>query len=284
LVGGADFSLERGNSVLFGELALGEGGGPALIGGLASGGTGARVLVLGRKYSQSYLSLHSRPFAFYSGAGTGERGLFTSIVWRPSRRASLSLSNDVHERDGGSDDEFGVSGSETFADATVKAGDFTFSVGEKLARASQAGSDGSTEETARLRSRVDVEYEPVRNIEFRIRFESLDARESQGGTAARSSSDLLRLDVNLTRWQPASVKAGFYTFSIADYGSRIYQFEAGIPYYPSLEMLKSDGSRCYVVLSLGTGRLGRAAVKLGRTLYTSGEERSDLAATYMVRF
>lgn len=284
LAGSTDLSLVRGGTMLFGEAALAEGGGPALIGGLASGGPGARVLVLGRKYSQSYLSLHSRPFAFYSGTGTGEQGLLTGIVWRPSKRGTISLSNDVHQREGSSDDGLGSSGSETFADATVAAGDFTFMLGEKLSRASQEGSGGSTEESTRLRSRLDVEYRPAHAVELRVRYENLGARETQGRTTARSTSDLLRLDVSLACRQTAAVKAGFYTFTIEDYAARIYQYEAGIPYYPSLEMLKSDGSRCYAVLSLGADRAGRAAIKVGRTLYEGGEEGLDLAGTYMVRF
>lgn len=281
--GSTDFSLEHRGSLVFGEAALGQGGGPAMLGGLASGNTNARVLVLGRKYSRSYVSLHSRPFAFYSGTATGEQGLLTYIVWRPSRRASISLSNDIHRRDSTSDDDLGTSGSETFADASVAAGDFTFTLGEKLSRASESGATG-TEETTRLRSRLDVEYQPARAVEIRARYENLGSRVAQGGTTARSTSDLLRLDVGLACCRAASVKAGCYTFTVEDYAARIYQYEAGVPYYPSLEMLKGDGSRCYAVLSLGTDITGRAAVKVGRTVYEGGDEGTDLAASYMVRF
>jgi hypothetical protein len=178
----------------------------------------------------------------------------------------------------------GTSGSETFADATVGAGDFTLLMGEKLSRVSEAGAGGITEETERLRSRVDVEYKPVRGLEVRARYELVGARVARGGVASRSTSDLLRLDASLAWRNAGSVKAGFYTFTIEDYSSRIYQYEAGLPYYPSLEMLKGDGSRCYAVLSLGGDRVGRAAIKAGRTRYSGGEEEVDLAATYMIRF
>ena len=307
IMGSADVWRRSGRTITFCEVALGQGGGPALLGGIASECPGVKLLVLGRDYSGSYLSLHSRPFAFYSGNGEGEQGLFTGIVFEPSPVGSISLGNDLHRRGDRENGAFAQSGSETFADVRVEAGDFTFLVGEKLTRGeeppspleaeplalsalsgAEAGGEAAepdqTEESKRLRTRIDIQYEPARSASFRFRFETLDATNSVGLLAARSASDLVRVDASLAPWKPLAIKAGFYAFSIGDYASRIYQYESGLPYYPQLELLKSDGSRWYCVLSFDTGGFGRIAAKFGRTLYESDEDRSELLAAYVGRF
>ena len=316
--GSADLWWQSGRTITFGEVALCQGGGPALLGGIASERQDVRVLVLGRDYSESYLSLHARPFAFYSGIGQGEQGLFTGIVFRPSPVGSVSLGNDLHRRGGDEEGALAQSGSETFADIRIKAGDFTFTLGEKFARGeeppspveieelvgafgpaplisgdmsadvpadmAEAADIDQTEESRRLRSRFDIQYAPVRKASFRFRYEALDATSSEGLISARSTSDLLRLDASLVPVEPLTVKVGFYAFSIEDYASRIYQYESGLPYYPQLELLKSDGSRWYCVLLFDTGGFGRIAAKFGRTLYESGEDRQELLAAYVGRF
>jgi hypothetical protein len=79
------------------------------------------------------------------------------------------------------------------------------------------------------------------------------------------------------------IRAGFYVFTIEDYASRIYQYEPGVPYYPVIEMLKSDGSRWYLVLSFDMKRFGRLTSKYGRTLYSGGEDRSGFLFYYSLR-
>ncbi|MFZ1948179.1 MAG: hypothetical protein WAW06_11585 [bacterium] len=311
LAGGLDVTARRGESVIFAEAAVadgaaGAGRSGAVLAGLASEMPRTEVLVVGRCYGRDYLALHSRPFGFYSGLATGERGLYTGLRLKLWAAASLDLGNDLHERPspGGGAPEH--SGSETFGDLKVKTGDFVISVGGKLVRgeeppeaitdttyaaravgASAAGRGKAadpTEETQRLRSRLDIEYRPVAGTRLRARYENLRAERSESGDTVRSAADLLRLDAAIDRWRPMGVDLGFYVFSVGDYYARIYQYEAGMPYYPSLEMLQSDGSRWYAVVSLGTAGLGKIAAKYGRTLYDNGEEASQLLASYTLRF
>ena len=285
MICGADLSIRAGDGILFAEGALGEGRGRAFLGGLAVDRPQADLIMVARSYSEEYLNLHSRPFAFYSGVGVGEQGLFTGFTFKPFRAGSVSVGNDVHKKSGDGEDGFADSGSETFVDLNLDVGDFGFLVGEKLAHSEDAPSAGGSTatQTSRFRSRLGVEYEAARGVELRIRYESLGATEAESGALARSSSDMLRLDASLDRWRPASFKAGFYTFSVEDYAARLYQYEAGLPYYPSLELLKSDGSRWYAVILLDMKAFGRIAAKYGRTIYTDGEESSGLLASYMMR-
>jgi hypothetical protein len=292
LAGGANISVQQGQAMVFAEGALDEGGRGALIGGLAFDRSGTEFLLMGRRYSEKYLSLHSRPFAFYSGLGTGERGLFALVTFKPLRKGQISIGSDLHRKTGGEDGSFSTSGSETFVDLNLDVGSFAFALGEKLSRNEEPPSatgngggsvGGGTEETARLRSRVDVTYRPAPKMDLRVRYETLAAKKTESGSLTGSTSDVLRFDLSLDRWRPATINTGFYTFSVEAYASRVYQYEAGIPYYPSLEMLKSDGSRWYAALSFEVKPLGKIAAKFGRTLYKDGEDKSELLATYMMR-
>jgi hypothetical protein len=112
----------------------------------------------------------------------------------------------------------------------------------------------------------------------------LRSREDARDLTDTYSSHLMRLDVRLTAVSWGTLKAGFYAFKIEDYSSRLYQYEPGLPYYPSLEMLKSDGSRCYLIGVLVMGRAGSATLKFGATSYDTGETREDLRFDYGVRF
>jgi hypothetical protein len=287
--GSLDLSLERGDAKVFAEGALGGKAGAALA-GLAVRRPHSEVLVLGRSYAPEYVSLHAAPFAFYSGLGRGERGLLTVIKFKPAVAGQLSITNDLHQElraDGG----FRASGSETFVDLTIDSGPFSFALGEKLATSQEpppeSAASGSvargTRDTARLRSRVDLGYTPIRGLSLRARYEVLTATEAEAGATGRSASDVLRLDLSLAALKPLKVDAGFYAFSVADWASRVYQYEAGVPYYPTLELLKSDGSRWYAAVSWDAKSLGKIAVKFGRTLYEDGEEHSELLASYMLR-
>ena len=93
----------------------------------------------------------------------------------------------------------------------------------------------------------------------------------------------MRLDANFRKLRPAEIRAGFYVFTIGRWASRIYQYEPGVPYYPVIEMLKSDGSRWYLVLSFDMERFGRLSAKYGRTEYAGGEDRSGFLFYYSLR-
>jgi hypothetical protein len=94
----------------------------------------------------------------------------------------------------------------------------------------------------------------------------------------------VRFDVSADRLGPAAIDAGFHVFRVEDYAARIYQYEAGLPYYPSLALLKSDGSRWYGVLALDLRAWGKIAAKYGVTVYDDGQEDSSLMASYTARF
>jgi len=283
-IGSCDLSLLAGNTAFFVQGALSEGGGAALA-GFGYDRHKLELLVLGRYYNERFLSLHARPFAFYSGYATGERGVLTRLAFRPFGKALVSVGNDLHER---RPDEKGLpspSGSESFLDVEVPLGSITLSVGEKLLLTEEppARPDDPTESRSRLRSRFDVRYDAARWLDIRSRYENLRYSGDKAGERETSTSDLLRLDLAVRVTRRATLKVGFHTFTIGSYGARLYQYEPGLPYYPAMEMLKSDGSRWYSVLSFDMAPWGKVAAKYGMTAYSAGEERSQFMAYYSVR-
>jgi hypothetical protein len=271
---------------VFGEAGFSQTGGLAFIGGVAFERPNVDLLALGRKYAREYLSLHSRPFSAYSRQTAGEEGLFLSLTLKPAARTAIVISNDLHRKDEGHGRPLNPSGSETLFELGVGFGAFDVRVSEKIANREEPpeGIDDLTSRRSRFRTRLDLEYKAHRVLRLRLRLEDLLSREEAGDFTDRYSSDLMRLDMRLAAVSWGTLKAGFYAFRIEDYSSRIYQYEPGLPYYPSLEMLKSDGSRCYLMGVIDLGRVGSATLKYGATSYDTGETREDLRFDYGIRF
>jgi len=285
LMGSLDLSLEVRETIAFAQWAVADGGGGALIAGLAVDRNKTRFLMVGRAYNDTYLSLHSRPFAFYSGVATGERGVLARIGFEPVGRLSVSIGSDLHQKRIPAQGLSRPSGSESYLDLSYKVGKVTLSLREKLLVSNEPpeGEGRPTEERRRLRSRLDAGYRASSWLSLRLRYENLRASEDEGEGTERSSSDLLRVDADFRKLRPAEIRAGFYVFTVGRWASRIYQYEPGVPYYPVIEMLKSDGSRWYLVLSFNMKRFGRMSAKYGRTEYAGGEDRSGFLFYYSLR-
>ncbi|MFH1311852.1 MAG: helix-hairpin-helix domain-containing protein [Candidatus Eisenbacteria bacterium] len=285
LVGSVDLSLSGSESMLFAEVATTREGREAMLGGLAFDRSPVSLLMLGRLYDDRFLSLHARPFAFYSGVGTGERGLFAQLTLKPIPAGRVAIGSDLHRKRGKEGAVSDPSGSESFLNLEWSAGDLTLSLGEKLLRSETPpeGEGDLTEKKMRLRSRLDARYEVTRSMWLRARYELLRAETDAGTGRERSSSDLLRLDGGIGIGKIAEVKAGVSVFTIGDYASRIYQYEPGLPYYPTLEMLKSDGTRWYSIVSLRGEAFGGLTAKYGRTAYSSDDDRSAFMFYYSLK-
>ncbi len=285
LMGSIDVSLEVRETLAFAQGAVADGGGKALIAGLAFDRKKLEFLMVASTYDDTYFGLHSRPFAFYSGIATGERGILARIAFEPVSRMAVSIGSDLHEKRMLEEGLSRPSGSESFLDLSFKVGDATLSLGEKLLVSHEppGGEGRPTEERRRLRSRLDARYKASRWLSLRLRYENLRASEDEGEGAERSSSDLMRFDADFRKLKPAEIRAGFYVFTIGEWASRIYQYEPGVPYYPVIEMLKSDGSRWYLVLSFDMDRFGRLSVKYGRTEYAGGQDRAGFLFYYSLR-
>jgi hypothetical protein len=282
----ADLTFVGDEFAAFGEGALSRTGGGAVLAGIGFERPGVDMLALGRKYDRDYLSLHSRPFSAYSRATAGEEGLFLRLTLRPERGVSIAVSNDIHRKDLGGGAAMNPSGSETLFDLGVAFGDFRVDVSEKVTGSEEPPErvDDPTTERARYRTRFDLEYRPHRMLWLRFRVEDLRSREESGSQTDKYSSGLMRLDTRFLVNARFTLKAGFYAFRIEDYSARIYQYEPGLPYYPSLEMLKTDGSRWYLIWVLDLDRAGSATLKFGATSYNTGEDRKDLRFDYGLRF
>ncbi len=285
LTGSVDLTLAGSESMLFAEAAGTREGREALLGGFAFDRSRVSFLMLGRLYDDRFLSLHARPFSFYSGVGTGERGLFAQLILKPIPAGRVTVGNDLHRKRGKEGSVSDPSGSESFLNLEWSTGDLTLSVGEKMLRSETPPEreGDSTEKKMRFRSRLDARYEVTRSMWLRARYELLHAETDAGAGRERSSSDLLRLDSGIGIGKIAEVKAGVSVFTIGDYASRIYQYEPGLPYYPALEMLKSDGTRWYSIVSLRGESFGGLTAKYGRTAYSDDEDRSAFLFYYSLK-
>jgi hypothetical protein len=284
-VGSVDFTYLGDGFGVFGEAGFSQAGGTAFLGGLAFERPNIDLLALGRKYARSYLSLHSRPFSAYARETAGEEGLFLRLTLKPAPTAVIAISNDIHRKDLGSGKGMNPTGSETLFEAGIGFGDFRVEVSEKIAAREYppGGVDDLTTDKERYRTRLDLEYRPHRILWLRLRIEDLRSREEAGPDIDKYSSGLMRLDIRLRAARRFTLKGGFHVFRVEDYSARLYQYEPGLPYYPSLEMLKSDGSRYYLIGVLKLGRAGSATLKFGATAYDTGERREDLRFDYGVR-
>lgn len=285
-IASADLTYMGGEFGLFGEAGLSQTGGTAFLGGVAFERSNIDLLALGRKYARTYFSFHSRPFSAYSRATAGEEGLFLRLTLKPAPRAVIVISNDLHRKDLGLGRSLNPAGSETLFEFGIGFGRFRVEVSEKITESEDppAGIDDPTTGQARYRTRVDLEYKPHRVLWLRLRLEGLRSNVERGAQTDKFSSDLMRLDMRLPALSWLTLKAGFHVFKVEDYSARLYQYEPGLPYYPSLEMLKSDGSRWYLIAVVRFGRAGSATVKFGRTQYDTGENREDFRFDYGVRF
>jgi hypothetical protein len=285
-IASADLTYMGGEFGLFGEAGLSQTGGTAFLGGVAFERPNLDLLALGRKYARSYFSLHSRPFSAYSRATAGETGLFLRLTLKPAPRTVIVVSNDLHRKDLGLGRGLNPTGSETLFELGIGFGAFRVEVSEKITESEDppSGVDDLTREQSRYRTRLDLEYKPHSILWLRLRLEGLHSGLERDAHTERYSSDLLRLDMRFAAASWLSLKAGFYAFRVEDYSSRLYQYEPGLPYYPSLEMLKSDGSRWYVIGVVRFDSAGSATVKFGTTQYDGDEKREDLRFDYGVRF
>jgi hypothetical protein len=280
-----DLVLSGDDGMVFAEVASARHGGEAVIGGVSIEQGRTDFLVMGRRYSAHFTSLHGRPFSYYSGLEVGEKGVFTCLTYRPVPNSMLSLGADLRSKASAGRYTMDPSGSEAFLDLEIEARAFAVAVGEKLVRAKEPASGGedTSEKRTRLRSRLDIRYEPARHLRFRARYENLRAESGVWGSEVRSSSDLVRFDSGLDLGRLVKMEAGVYVYSIGDYAARIYQYEAGLPYYPTLNLLKSDGSRWYIRASVSMDSFGRLTAKAGRTVYDDDADRLEFLFYYSWR-
>jgi hypothetical protein len=285
LLAALDLVWQSGEHALFAEAAAAAGG-QAILGGLAVDRSGVELLFLGRSYTTGLVSLHASPFAFYSGYATGERGVMARIAYRPASKMVFSVGSDLHDKAPAGSGLSRPSGSETFVDGEVGFGRFTVAAALKLllTRNPPSAQGDPVQDRTRLRSRLDIRYDPAGARWIRLRYEHLDFREDQGTARERLSSDLVRLDGGFAAGRVLLFRVGFYVFSVPGYDARLYQYEPGLPYYPSLQMLKSHGSRWYSVLSSDRPLPGKLAVKIAQVVYDNDSDRFETLIYYNVTF
>jgi hypothetical protein len=281
-LGSIDLVLSGGDGMIFAEAAASRHGGEAVIGGVGVERGHTDFLMLGRYYDREFVSLHGRPFSYYSGLETGERGLFTCLAFKPVANGILSIGGDVRKRCPSERFPTDRSGSEAFVELDLEGDAITVGVSERFVRSEQpaAGSGDGSGTRTRLRSRVDLKYDLTTSLWLRARYENLRAATGVRGIEERTTSDLVRLDMGLALAPSVEIKAGAYTFSVGSYEARIYQYEAGLPYYPTLQLLNCGGSRWYSIISLRMGPLGNLTAKAGWTNYNAGERRTEFLFYY----
>jgi hypothetical protein len=284
-LGSIDVVLSSGDGMVFIEAASSRGGGGAVIGGVSVDRGHTDFLVLGRHSDRDFVSLHGRPFSYYSGLETGERGVFTCLAFKPVPNGILSIGGDLRQRSSSDRYPGNRSGSEVFVDLDLESEPLAVSFSERFVRSEQppTGSDKGSEVRTRLRSRIDLKYDVTNSVWLRARYENLRARNEMGSSEERSASDLIRLDIGFRPLRSVEVRAGAYSFSVDSYDARIYQYEAGLPYYPTLQLLNCGGSRWYSIISLRTPSLGSLTAKAGRTVYDGDTNRTEFLFYYSLR-
>ncbi len=279
-VASLDFSLRKSGANLSAEGAISNSGGKSGIVSVGIQGEKAEVAVVLRKYGELLRNVHSNPFSSYSDP-RGEEGVYLRAVLKPLKIGRLYISNDVHRRV-----RSGVlssKGSQTLLRIDLNMQKVDLALSTKITGKQTLTSSSCWESSRRERIRFDVEHRPVRSRGLRLRYERVKSKVGTGTCEVRGKSELVRLDLWASLLNSLTFKAGVYAFSVGSSSSEIYQYETGLPYYPSLEVLKDDGMRWYALLSIESRRFGKLTLKGSCTNYESGEKRRDLRFEYRVR-
>ncbi len=270
IMGGIDFAYGTRSNSFFGEFATSGTGKKAYLGGLLVRGKTTEAFAIARHYENGFFNRHQGSFAYYSNIGDGETGLFMLFSFEPYAKALLRIGNDVHSQS--RPQALKRSGSESFVNVRFDTQRLVLCLDEKLKRSDEAS------HTERLRSRIELAYRPRSGFEMRVRYEHIGASEEEPARTS-SQSELLRFDFTFEKGD-LRIQTGIYAFTVEDYAARIYQFEPGLPYYPTMQVLRSDGSRWYVRLSYRHQRIGRFALKFDRTSYEESSETKNLLFYY----
>ncbi|MBD3288400.1 hypothetical protein GF337_06310 [candidate division KSB1 bacterium] len=268
----ADFDLMWRQFRAFGELAQSKSKGMGVIAGTNIRLNPLNFLVLYRKYSKSFHSLHGSGFGERGGNPANERGFYYGFKYNFLKNATLAVYYDIYKYPWRTYYEnLPTDGNDFLCQLEYKINSatlITVRYKNKQRQLAENTADYYDRDTKRYfdqlkqNVRLQLDYKPISNLKLRGRLE-----KSTYSLKRKSSGMLIYQDIRYKYSDIMTVYSRLTFFDTEDYESRVYQFENDVPYVLTNQMLYGKGSRWYICMVFSLFGKIRCSIKYSVTDY-----------------
>ncbi len=247
-----DFSYQLHNANIFGEAALSESGGKAILTGLiASLAPQVDVAVLYRKYDRNFHSLYGNAFG-EATRNSNEEGLYFGVKFYPHKKVVLSAWFDHYIFPWSTYTADGPSKGHQYQGALIykphKKINLTLRYRYEQKEQNEPGNTTSMDQlivAERNNTGADLDYDPEKRIGLRTRVQWAEFKQARGVSKGMAIAQ----DIEI-RWQKVRVTLRGSVFDTDDYNSRIYMYEPDVLYAFYVPAYYGSGVRSMVILNV----------------------------------
>ena len=299
--GSADYHLQLGSAVLFGETAVSDNGGMATVNGLLmSLDPRLDLAMVYRNYSYRYESFYANSFG-ESTTPNNERGLYTGLSFRPVKGWQLDAYADYYRKPWL---DYLVSAPSTGQDYLAQ---LTYTPNRNLQwyarfhhEIKQENFPGNSTpldyltQTTKDNFRINFSMKASSSLHFSSRVEVV-RYQIAGGSTEHGYLAYADFDYKKMRW-PVSFSVRYCLFQTDGYNSRIYTYENDMLYQFSTPALQDRGSRIYLLAHYRVSSAVDLWIRYAQTFYDNqqtissgtdlinGPLKSELKAEMRLRF
>ncbi len=267
-----DYRWQINNMQLFGEAAVSNNEGKALIQGLQmSLNSKSDFSLVYRNYTKEFLAPFAQVFG-ESSTPNNENGLYAGLTIRPSRKIIFEAYSDFFNKKWL---DFGVDapsyGTDLFSQLTFKPTKY-ISFYVRYRNKNKQVNNGGTESVIdylvwqrKENLRFNFSYKVNQFISFQSRVEAVRFKE---GTIDGSKGILFLQDINFKKsGVPLALTLRYCNFDTDDYDTRIYTFENDVLYSYSIPSFQGKGMRWYLLLRYTLNKYIDIWARLAQTSY-----------------
>ncbi len=266
---GLDWNLRARQVNAFGEVAASGRKAVAWLTGARTEIDRLKLVILARRYSPGFSSLHGGPFSAYSGSN--EWGLFAGAVWRPGRRTRFQATLDRHGR-------IAPEGRHTLP---ARGERFGFEMRRRLGSARLRLTLGTRRQTVTTSGITGMRHQ--KRARLRLTVPRSDARlnlwlEGAGARSPFRKSDGRAAGVDLRVQRGAKLRGDAWLafFDVTHFDSRIYTFEPDVWGGSRMQLLSGRGRTAGIRI---TCKGSRIRVSVRYAMKNTGERTSSTWAT-----
>lgn len=272
---GFDYRLLIGPAIVFGEIGRSKNNAYGFVTGVESPlGSGTEITVVYRNYSKNFQSILGNGFGESGGEPHNEKGIYIGLKHEVNEAITLSAYFDQFQSPGPSfsteqaargynwfglvevhlspDLQFYIQAENEIEDAGYEITDEFGRVALRLGKEVRGG------------IRAQIQYRVNRKVRLRTRGEVI--RAQQPGEEV-SYGYLIFQDIRFTPTEKLTIDARVTVFDSESYDSRLYQFENGLLYVLSNQLLYGQGERLYAVVNYEPLQWLEIWAKFGVTIF-----------------
>jgi hypothetical protein len=272
---GADYNVIAGPAILFGEGARSRNGGLGFITGVESPlDDNTKLTIAYRNYSKNFQSFLGNGFGEQSGAPKNEKGFYIGLRHTLSHTVTLSAYFDQYHFPAARYQTIQPTSGHDWLGLVQVAFNPQLSFYAQVRNEIKESNYKLTDKYGRMHTRlgkalrsslrVQLEYQVNLLIRLRTRGEVVCSR--QAGAKIEYGS-LMYQDIRFTPNNKWTADARITVFDTDSYNTRLYQFENGLLYVLSNQMLYGQGERMYAVVHYRPLPYLEIWAKWGVTLY-----------------